>query len=289
MITPSLPPQAAFELPLWPGGVPSSVPAAHAERWFTSPPDAPFHFRQVRNVSVPTLTAFLPGPQEATGTAVIICPGGAHHTLAIDHEGHEAARWLASRGVAAFVLKNRLIPTPDEDDAFEAHMGQLMTNVEALNALVQTHLPQLLEDGQCAMHLVRGRASEWGIVPDRVGILGFSAGGHLAALVTLQGDTGSRPAFTAPIYGSMWQDISVPQDAPPLFLTYATDDPLGDFVIEANLKLYGAWRAAGKPVELHAYTQGGHGFGMQRQGLPSDRWIERFYDWLQAEGLLNSR
>lgn len=288
-MTITLPPQAAFELPLWPDGAPSVIPSSRAERWFTSPPDAPFHYIQVRNVTVPTLTAFLPEPPQATGTAVIICPGGAHHTLGIDHEGYEVARWLATRGIAAFVLKNRLIPTPDHDDAFEERMGELMSDVEVLHPLVEAHQAHLQEDGQRAIRLVREHAPEWGIAPDRVGILGFSAGGHLAALVTLHGDAVSRPDFAAPIYGSMWRDLTVPPDAPPLFLAYANDDPLGDFVIDATLKLYAAWRATGKPVELHAYTQGGHGFGLHRQGLPSDRWIERFHEWLQAEQLLPCR
>lgn len=289
MIPTARPSQATFELPLWPEGAPGNLPPARAERWFTSAPDAPFFYHQVRNVSDPTLTAFMPDPQQATGTAVVICPGGAHHTLGIDHEGYEAARWLVTRGIAAFVLKNRLIPTPDHDDAFEAHMRQLMTNVETLRPLVQAHLPHLLADGQRAIRLVREHAPAWEIAPDRVGLLGFSAGGHLTTMVALQHDAGSRPDFVAPVYGSMWGDVRIPRSAPPLFLAYANDDPLGDFVIEANLTLYRAWRAAGKPVELHAYTQGGHGFGMQRQGLPSDCWMDQFYEWLQAQCLLTSR
>ncbi|ULH17051.1 alpha/beta hydrolase (plasmid) [Deinococcus sp. KNUC1210] len=287
MTATTLPPQATFEVLLWPGGTPTRIPGARAERWFTSPPSAPFHYRQVRNVTEPTLTAFLPDAAQATGTAVVLCPGGAHQTLAVDHEGHDAARWLAERGVAAFVLKNRLMPTPDDDEAFEDHMRHLMDHADVLRPLVQAHLPYLIEDGQRALQLIREHAAEWNLSPDRTGMLGFSAGGHLATMVALQGDETARPDFLAPIYGSMWGTVTAPQHAPPLFIAYANDDPLGDFVIEANLTLYRAWRASGTAAELHAYTRGGHGFGMLRQGLPSDHWIERFYDWLRAEGLLS--
>ncbi|GHF43435.1 acetyl esterase/lipase [Deinococcus metalli] len=284
----TLPQQAAFEVLLWPDGAPTVVRDARPERWFTSPPDAPFHYRQVRNVTEPSLTAFLPEPESATGTAVIICPGGAHHTLAIDHEGNDVARWLATRGVAAFVLKNRVLPTPDDDDAFELHMRDLMSNTATLVPRIQAHLPHLLADGQRAVQLVREHAAKWGIAPDRVGMLGFSAGGHLAVLTALQAD-GAGPDFLAPIYGSMWGDVTAPPSAPPLFLAYANDDELGYLVIGANWTLYDAWRAAGRPVELHAYTRGGHGFGLHAQGLPSDHWTEQFYAWLQAEGLLAGR
>ena len=271
--------QAAFELPLWPQGVPDPVAGGRPERWFTSAPGAPFHYRQVRNVTEPTLIAFLPDPAQATGAAVIVCPGGGHHTLAIDHEGSDVARWLAARGVAAFVLKNRLIPTPDRDEDFETRMQHVMAHTGELEALVAAHLPHLLRDGERAVALVRGHAAEWGLRADCVGMLGFSAGGHLAAMVTLRGAPGQRPDFLAPIYGSMWGPVTAPQHPPPLFLAYSNDDPLGDFVIGANLELYRAWRGAA-PVELHAYAQGGHGFGLHAWGLASDHWPEQFRLWL---------
>lgn len=278
-----------FEMPLWPDGVPGAQPSTTPERWFMSGPSAPFPFRQVRNVTQPTLTAFLPDPEGATGTAVVVCPGGAHHVLAMDHEGYDVARWLAERGVAAFVLKYRLIVTPEADEDYEAHMGRLMADLEAVRIPTRRHLPTIQADGQQAMRLVRENAQAWGLNPNRIGILGFSAGGHLATSVTLEHDEGSRPDFAAPIYGALWEDITVPENAPPLFLAYANNDELGDLVVGPNLRLYAAWRAAGKPVELHVYAQGGHGFGLWRQGLPSDTWIDRFFEWLQAQRLVTPR
>ena len=273
--------QAAFELPLWPGGVPDPVAGGRPERWFTSAPDAPFHYRQVRNVTEPSLIAFLPDPAQATGAAVIVCPGGAHHTLAIDHEGSDVARWLAARGIAAFVLKNRLIPTPDRDEDFETRMRHVMAHTDELGVLVGAHLPHLVRDGERAVALVREHAAEWGVRADCVGMLGFSAGGHLAVMVTLGAAPDRRPDFLAPIYGSMWGTVTAPPNPPPLFMAYSGDDPLGDFVVEANLDLYRAWRGAA-PAELHAYAQGGHGFGLHTLGLPSDHWPEQFRVWLMA-------
>ncbi|MEF2279383.1 alpha/beta hydrolase [Deinococcus sp. YIM 134068] len=289
MIDSTLPDRATFELPLWPNGAPTSLEGTRAERWSTTPPGTAVHFRFVRNVSAPTLTAFLPDPQVATDTAVIVCPGGAHHTLAIEHEGYDVARWLAARGVAAFVLKYRVIPTPDLDDAFEKHIHELFSSHDAMRDLTRGHRPHLLADGQRALALVREHASEWGVAADRVGLMGFSAGGNVTVNVTLQPGTGPGPNFAAPIYGALWEEVTVPDDAPPLFLAYANDDDLGDAVVRPNLELYVAWRAAGLPVELHVYSRGGHGFGLRRQGLPSDTWIDHFHDWLRVQGLLERR
>ena len=278
-----LPPHAAFELPLWPNGAPTTLQDPQPERWYSNAPDAAFRFRQVRNVSEPTLTAFLPSPQVVTGTAVIVCPGGGHHLLAIDHEGYDVARWLAERGIAAFVLKYRTIPTPDDDVLAERLIQDRLGKVDlsVMHLLTRKHLPHLLADGQRALDLVREHAATWGIVRDRVGMLGFSAGAHLTVSVTLQ-TAGEGPDFAAPIYGALWEDLTLPKVVPPMFLAYADDDELGAVVVEANLNLYAALHSAGSSVELHVYAHGGHGFGMNRQNLPSDRWIER------ANGALSS-
>ena len=114
--------------------------------------------------------------------------------------------------------------------------------------------------------------------------MGFSAGGRVTAGVALEHDAQSRPDFAAPIYGALWEDITVPADAPPLFMALANDDELA---VEPGLALYSAWRAAGHPVELHIYAQGGHGFGMRKQGLPADHWIDRFGEWLQVQGFVH--
>jgi acetyl esterase/lipase len=233
--------------------------------------------RLVRNVSRPTMTASLPDPEMATGTGVIVCPGGAFHFLSIDKEGTEVARWLTARGIAAFVLKYRLVPTPD-DEAFQA----IAANPTPHRPMMDRVRPMVVDDGLQAMRTVREQATRWGIAPDRLGILGFSAGAHAAVGAAMKYlDAESRPDFAASVYGEWWERW-IPADAPPLFLTAAMNDPLID--VSSNTSLYEAWYAAGRPVELHLYSQGGHGFGLVPQGLPSDGWIDRFREWLRTEG-----
>jgi len=268
-------------LALWPNGAPGS------ETWHQNETDYqftdPWSIRITRNVTNPTLTVFLPNPDVATGTGVIVCPGGAHHFLAVDHEGYDVARWLNERGIAAFVLKYRVIPTPDDDAAFLEAQSRIS---ERLRELLPTHWPLVLADGQQAVRLVRQNAPMWRLHSDRIGIMGFSAGGHLAAGVALAADAGSRPDFVAPIYGALWDStVVVPVDAPPLFTALASDEPIA---VKPCLALYTAWQAAGRSAELHIYAQGGHGFGMVRQDLPSDGWIERFSAWLAGQGLVIS-
>ncbi len=229
----------------------------------------------IRNVTRPALTAYLPDPSAATGAAVIVCPGGAWHYLAIYHEGVDVAQWLAARGIAAFILKYRLIHTGDD---FNREMSQAMANPAAIAAAAASIRPQVLADGQQAVRLVRRSAAEWGIAADRIGMLGFSAGSMVAVNVALAHDEASRPDFLAAIYTAPYADDPVPADAPPLFALCAADDPMA---APLSLRLFSEWRAAGHPAELHIYAQGGHGFGMRKLGLPSDTWIERFHDWLQ--------
>ncbi|WP_045234816.1 alpha/beta hydrolase [Deinococcus pimensis] len=282
-----LPAQAAFELPLWPEGAPTTLADARTERWFTTPPEAAFAFRQVRNVTQPTLTGFLPDARVATGTAVVVLPGGGLHTLAVEHEGYDVARWLAGRGVAAFVLKYRTIVTSDLDDEYETLFRERLKDEAGMRAVTHAHEPHVLADAQRALDLVREHVREWRVTPGRVGLLGFSAGGFVTVRVTLRGG-GPRPDFIAPIYGAMWDDVTAPPDAPPLFLAYADDDDLAERVVGPNLALYEAWRREGRSVELHVYARGGHGFGMRRQDLPSDHWIDRFHEWLRAQNLLGT-
>lgn len=268
---------------LWPDGAPGSEDWSQEEKDYVV--DEPWVHRVTRNVSDPTLSVFLPQPAVATGTGVVVCPGGAHHFLAVDHEGYDVARWLNERGIAAFVLKYRVIETPDDDEGFLEARSRIGEGGR-LRALLATHWPLALADGQEAVRVVRLRAAEWGLEGGRIGIMGFSAGGHVAAGVALEGDADSRVDFVAPIYGALWEDVVAPVGAPPLFLALAGDDPIA---VGPCLALYGAWHAAGSPAEMHIYAQGGHGFGMVRQGLPSDGWIERFGEWLRAQGLVVSR
>lgn len=266
-------------LTLWPDGAPGSAPESNPEKdyLFTEP----WPHRITRNVANPTLTVYLPAPAVATGASMIICPGGAHHFLAVDHEGQAVAQWLTERGVAAFVLKYRVIQTPDDDAAFLAARADI---AQRLRDLLPAHWPLALADGQQAVRMVRQRAAAWGLRPDRIGMMGFSAGGHLTAGVALANEPSSRPDVIAPIYGALWDPIIVPEDAPPLFTALASNDPIA---VKPCLALYTAWQAAGRSAEIHCYAQGGHGFGMVRQGLPSDGWIDRLGEWLATQGMLD--
>jgi len=235
----------------------------------------------VFNVTDPTLTVVSPDPAKANGTAIVICPGGGFHALSINSEGFDVARWLAAKGVTGFVLKYRLAECKTDDPAAELNAKGPKIDQDAVPVI-----PLALADGLAAMRYVRQHAADYGINPERVGIIGFSAGGTVTASVGYNYTADSRPAFVAPIYLQYDWTIktSVPADAPPLFLLAATDDQIG--LAPHSVRLYNDWVAAGKSAELHLYSTGGHGFGMKTQNLPSDRWIELFGDWLGVQGLL---
>jgi len=263
-------------IPLWPDG------AIDTTGW-NQPEEIAYlesGLKVIRNVVHPTLTAYLPDPSIATGTAVIVCPGGAYHFLAFEHEGTEVARWLNEHGIAAFMLKYRLVQTGED---FPQCVGEHLSSRQKMKKLVDPLFPLVLADGCQAVRLVRTRAAEWGIAPDRIGIMGFSAGGMVTLSTALNYDASSRPDFAAPIYSAPPMGGPVPADAPPLFLLCAADDDMASGV---STTYYKKWREAGKPVELHIYSKGGHGFGMNQLGLPSDHWIERFAEWLKAHGFL---
>ena len=263
--------------PVWPGEPPDGALWADA-----GPPlERPLweNSRVVRNVSVPTLTAFLPEPATATGAAVVVCPGGAFHFLMVDKEGTEVARWLNARGVAAFVLAYRVHPTPDADPLFL----RLAADLGPHRAAMERAKPVVVADGAQAVRVVRARAAEWGVDPGRVGIVGFSAGGHLAVGVASRHDAGSRPDFAAAVYPPR-TGLAVPADAPPLFLAAAADDPLVD--ARDSLAIAEAWLAAGRPAELHLYAAGGHGFALWPTGRPVDGWAERWWAWLADGGFV---
>lgn len=181
------------------------------------------------------------------------------------------------------MLKYRLVPTAVRDEDFFQEVDETFSNPNKMREVTRPIVPLAIADGQQAMRVVRQRAPQWGLVPDRIGIMGFSAGGRVTIGVALEHDAESRPDFAAPIYGALWEEIIVPADAPPLFIALANDDELA---VDPSVALYSAWRVARHPVELHIYAKGGHGFGMRKQGLPSDHWIDLFGDWLQEQGFL---
>jgi putative heme-binding domain-containing protein len=284
-------------IPVWPGVAPGSEGWTQKEVEYQSDWDRK---AMVRNVTTPTLTAFLPDPAAATGTAVVVCPGGGFRFLSWQSEGTEVAEWLRARGVAAFVLKYRLMKTAESEKEFRKEMAaffgaltKLKDRAGAPGARKGPAIPEgmrkigalAIADGRQALKVVRRHAAEWGIKPDRVGIMGFSAGGMVTMGAVMNPDREDRPAFAAPIYGGGTGGAMVPDDAPPLFILCAADDRLA---AGGSVRLYSEWRAAGRPAELHIYEKGGHGFGMARRGLPVDHWIDRFGDWLGQRGLIRT-
>jgi acetyl esterase/lipase len=262
---------------LWPNGAPGTPPGvAEQEVYVAATPER--NYSQLSRVHNPSVTVYLPPKEIATGAAVIICPGGAHRFLAIDHEGYDVGRWLARTGIAGFVLKYRLARTEGFAYTVDLSVG----------------------DALRAIRLVRSRAAEWGIDPKRIGIMGFSAGGEVAALAAVRNDAASpdtadpvdrvpsRPDFQILVYpgGPLVAALTVPKDDPPAFLTCAYDDSVSNVLLP---RLYLKFREAGVLAELHIYAHGGHGFGLRDSPLPVGTWTVRAQDWMADLGLLSKR
>ena len=291
-----LPPEA-----VWPQGVPAPGDwpgiAAQPVTEATSADG-----ESVSNVTVPTYQAFLPPPGKATGAAVIVAPGGGFRHLSIRKTGTQVAEWLVARGIAAFVLKYRLVQTlPGESQ-------------EAMRQRLNRDMPSdqrgepAAADGMQALRLIRSRAARYGVDPHRIGVVGFSAGGHVAGMMTLAANPAERPNFAGLIYGmpffspppplpaanlpfpsgtpsEVWlqpKPTPAPGALPPLFMAGAQDDVIAGTGFRA---FYDALFAAGYRPELHLFASGGHGFGMKPQGSTSDHWIEEFHWWLEAQGM----
>jgi acetyl esterase/lipase len=238
----------------------------------------------VYNVAQPTLTAYLPDSTIANGTAVIICPGGAFHQLSIGSEGSWVAKWLNKKGVAAFVLRYRLVHCNTDDPVTETFSK--MNDKSKLDKENDSVVTMAVADGKKAIEYVRMHAGAYRVNPKRIGIMGFSAGGTVTMGVGYTYSVANRPDFLAPVYfyRNALGPQTVPKDAPPIFICAASDDQLGFASHSSNL--YNEWLAAGKSAELHIYSKGGHGFGMHKQGLPVDNWIESLGNWLDVQGLL---
>lgn len=264
-----LPTKVPEAIALWAKGAPGSeARTAEAEEVAGS---------NVCNVHNPSITPYVPAADKATGTAVIICPGGGHSKLCLGHEGYALAEWFRDRGIAAFVLKYRLA----------REKGSKYT--------VQDHA---MADTRRAIRLVRSRASEWHLKADRVGILGFSAGGELAAYAAMKSDAGnkdaadpierhsSRPDFQALIYPGSTGRFKVEAGMPRAFLAAGINDRPD--ISEGLATLYLKYKAAKVPAELHLFANAGHGFGYRHDAKPSAaaRWVDRFAEWLGDSGLL---
>jgi endo-1,4-beta-xylanase len=263
-------------IPLWPNGAPGFEGRKGEKELKTEQKNGEY---TVKNVHNPSLTAFLPPKEKATGVAVVIAPGGGHRELWVVHEGINEAKWLRERGVAAFILKYRLARESGSSYKIAEHA---------------------LQDGQRAIRLVRSRAAEWGIDPKRVGMMGFSAGGEVTALVCNnfdQGKEGSddaverqscRPDFQALVYSGP-QGIrgqTVRKDMPPTFIAVGDTDNFAPMLTSHYLAL----REAKVSAELHVYAKAGHGFGLRESNnrRPSNAWIQRFEDFLRVQGMLKT-
>jgi acetyl esterase/lipase len=266
-------------LDLWPGAPPGEAGKIGEEKSETKD-----GITRVSNVSKPTITVYRPGADKDTGTSIVICPGGGYSILATSHEGEDVARWLNTIGVTGIVLKYRIprrAGTPND-----------------------VAPPQALMDAQRAISLVRSKAGDLGIDPKRIGLLGFSAGGHLAAWASTNFDKRAyepvddadkvecRPDFTVLIYpaylvkkgnAGLVDEIRAGSQTPPTFLAHAGDDPV---TVESSVQLYLALKRAGVPAELHVYSSGGHGFGMKPINKPVAAWPQRLEDWMRSRGLL---
>jgi acetyl esterase/lipase len=238
----------------------------------------------VSDVSHPSLTAFVPA--NPNGTAVIIAPGGAFHVLAFDLEGTEVAKRLNAKGITAFVLKYRVVhndPAHPENSIGNLFATKNFKKLDSLNAPV---VPLAMQDGLTAVKYVREHAAEYKIDPNKIGFMGFSAGGTVTMCVAYNTTDESRLNFVAPVYAYEGAIIgsTVPTAKTPIFVCAASDDDLG--LATHSVHIYLKWLEANQPAELHMYEQGKHGFGTKKQGLPVDAWMDRFTDWLAMHGLI---
>ena len=264
--------QTPAEIPLWPSGAPGSEGKTAKEAVATSASGE----LSVSSIHNPSLTPYLPAKDKATGTAILVIPGGGHRMLAITHEGYNVAEWLRDHGIAAFVLKHRLAREADSTYKIEV---------------------ESFADTERAIRTIRHRAQEWGVNPDRIGALGFSAGGELVSMAATKPDGGqasapdpidrepSALAFHALIYPGRSGDIQPTKESPPVFLAAAYNDrqDISEGLAEAYLR----FKRAGVPAELHIYGTGGHGFGVRATNRrPVGTWIVRFEEWLRESGFL---
>lgn len=252
---------------IWPGVAPGSEHWKQKEVTYENTPVGTV----TQNVVTPTITAFLPERSKATGAGIIIAPGGGFIALATSNGGTDVAHWLQARGVAAFLLKYRTIeqrghgiPPMDQDTA--GRYG--------------------IADAMQAMRIVRQHSAEWHLQPQKVGIIGFSAGGMVASGALLQGDATARPNFAALIYGAPFGLLPrIPAKLPPVFMAWAKDDGIARAFMP---RFAAALRSAGSSLNEHIYATGGHGFGIAPRGAPADRWSTDFEAWLRGLGMIPS-
>ncbi len=271
----------AGAIPLHDGVAPGSDQADVEEIWTDTGSE-----RWARNVTRPTLLPVLPREGTATGAGVIVVPGGGFQFVSMDNEGYPIAQWLADRGVAAFILKYRVMETPVPEAEFDVHMQRMFAPTPETEPIdIRAGLALAVADAQAALEIVEARSEEWGVDPDRIGMLGFSAGAMATLGATLDDGKAPHPDFIGYIYGPMTA-VEISGPVPPLFAALAADDTLFG---NQGFGLVESWAAAGAPVELHYYAGGGHGFGSYRRGVTADGWFDQFMRWMDAQNLLGSR
>jgi endo-1,4-beta-xylanase len=260
---------------LWPNGAPGSEGQTAPIK--IEPPGPGHDYVKITSVHKPAITPYLPERATATGAAVIICPGGGHAFLSWDIEGENVGQWLAAHGIAGFALQYRLARETNSPYKVEVHA---------------------LQDAQRAIRLVCSRAQEWGLSPERIGIMGFSAGGQLAALAAVRFDNGltnatdavdrvsCRPDFQALLYPAIPRDMTFSKEmTPPAFLVCGYDDRTN--ISEGLPELYLRLKQAGVAAELHVYSGTGHGFGLRPGNhAPAGEWPQRFLEWAGHSGFL---
>jgi len=271
------------QVQIWPGAAPGTEDwtGPEVESPLPLPYVQPLH--TVTNITTPTLTVFRPAPGNANGTAVIVCPGGGFQILAITHEGLLVAQWLADRGIMAFVLKYRVRPSPGfrTPPDIRHHPERFADFAHTMEAGRQI----AVADGIQAMRYLRANAAKFGIAPDRIGIMGFSAGAMTTMGVVMDSEPADRPNFAAPIYGAM-EKIDPPKNGPPLFIAATQDDPA--VPVTESVAIFLSWTAADLGAEMHLYERGGHGFGMVPRHQTVDNWSSAFEAWLKAHNWITS-
>ncbi len=238
--------------------------------------------RWVRNVTVPTLRPFLPPPDRATGAAIIVIPGGSFQFVSIDNEGYRIAEELADKGIAAFVLKYRVMQTPASEANFSDYIAKVYSGVAPYEGFDRLQgIPAAVADAQAALKQIKDRHQTWGIDPGRIGLLGFSAGAVTTLSLTLD-TSGPQPDFIGYIYGPTHLAY-IPEKLPAMFAALAADDGLFG---NQGFSFIKEWQAAGGAVEFHLYETGGHGFGSYRRGVTADAWMDQFMHWMTVRGIL---
>jgi len=265
---------------LWPGNPPGTESWTGAEEAVDAELPVAGKVHIVTNVTTPTLTVVRPSQGRANGTAVVLLPGGSFRALAWDLDGTEVARWLAERGITAFILKYRVRPPTDQAQGGPESFDDFVRRTEPARQIATA-------DARQALRLIRGNAGKYGIDAGRVGMIGFSAGAITVMGVALAPEAEARPDFAASLYGAMPTEQVPAAGAPPLFVAAAQDDPQVPW--RKSVEIYERWSKAGLAAEIHLFEKGGHGFGMRAHDLPADKWPLALEAWLSSRGLLSGK